>query len=159
MFDILYSIDYKKLYDEVYGIDIASQVLTDLKQNPSKDSLVNFLLSYFGSELLNHKNIILLVLDNLEVNQISELCRELNIIPQNYQYDTALKIAVLGWNRTSGLPEKLNKILSYSIPEEYLPFGVEKVNLPKVEKVFALKKQKLAGKKRLLKRKNKKIVN
>ena len=143
MFDILFSVDYDRIYDEVYGIDIASKVLTDLNKKPSKSDLVNFLLAYYGTELLDQKSIRLLLIDSLENNQINQLCQELNISPENHKHDAALKIAVMGWNKNSGLPEKLNKILAYSIPVEYLPFGVDRVILPKIEKVYAIKRQKL----------------
>ncbi len=143
MFDILDSIEYDNLYDEVYGIEIANYVLTDLKDNPPKIDLINFLLAYHGTDLLSHSSIRQLIINSLDSDKINRICHKLNVVPKKHHYDTSLLLSNYGWNRSSGMPEILDEIFSFSIPEEYLPFGIDRVILPKIEKIYSVKRQEL----------------
>ena len=116
MFDILEKVEYDQLYDEVYGINIANYVLDDLKDSPSKADLINFLLAYHGTELLEQSSIRHMVINSLAPDKIIQICKKLNVIPKKDHYDTALLLSNQRWNRSSGMPELLDQLFSFSTP-------------------------------------------
>ena len=143
MIKILSNVNYDRLFDEVYAVDIAKYVLKNLQNNPPKSSLVSFLISFYGNDLLKESNIRHAIINSLEDEKIKTLCNRMNVTPKKNIYDTTLMLATFSWNKSSGFPEALDEVLSFSIPEEYLPFGTDNISLPKIEKLYSAKRQEL----------------
>ena len=143
MYKILNKVEYNYIFDEVYSIDIAKDVIRNLHGKPSKEVLIHFLLSYYGSDLLNNSSIRHMIINSLDDKQVNLCCQKLRKNPTPHKYDTSLLLSRYTWNRSSEFPEILNEIMYYEIPEHYLPFNTERVILPKIEKIYSNKNENL----------------
>lgn len=121
---ILLNVDITLLKREVDRIPLANRLITG-KERADKPSIVQFLVSYYGYDILRERSIRHAVLAAIPQDILIEMAKRMHLPKRNSAYDSALVLSGGNWNRSSKLPHLLDKaiydVYKLRVPLEYMP--------------------------------------